>query len=70
MGCADDPEALMGGVRNIRNVTECPRQMQNAKRAAMWRKLFPDQFDKNGDILPGGLAHIMENWPKGVPWIG
>jgi hypothetical protein len=69
MGCADDPVALAGGPRTIRNVTECPRQMHQARRAALWRKLFPAQFDGHGNIVPGGLAHILANWPAGVEWL-
>lgn len=69
MGCADDAAGLMGEARTIRNVTECPRQMRDARRAALWRKLFPEQFDTTGAILPGGLVHILEHWPTDVEWI-
>lgn len=62
------PIEMSEGIR-IRVVTDCPYQMGKAKREATWRKLFPNQFDETGKIKPGGLAHIMTNWPKDQPWL-
>ena len=65
--CAYDPN--MGtddDRRTITDVTQCQYQMKRARRAAEWRKNFPDQFDADGKIKPGGLAYILERLPNGT----
>lgn len=46
-----------------KSVTDCTFQMQRGFQRAAWRKRFPHCFDENGNIKPGGLAHILENTP-------
>ena len=42
-----------------RQVTDCPHQMTQARRAAVWRKVCPDSFDANGQMLTGQLGHVV-----------
>ena len=52
--CPEEPERKSG---------ICAFQRKRAEQRASWRKQFPEQFDTNGNILPGGLAHILERLP-------
>jgi len=50
-GCPNDLERKDG---------ICPEQIERARREAAWRRDYPEAFDGNGVILPGGLVHILE----------
>lgn len=65
-GCPQDEAWHEGRPPQIRNVTECAYQMGKARQQAEWRKQFPDQFDENGKIKPGGLVHILTHLPPGT----
>lgn len=51
----------------IRNVSECPSQMARARQAAERRRLCPDAFDVNGNILPGQIARVLQAYAKAHP---
>jgi len=38
----------------------CQRVLRNARTAALWRKLCPDAFDENGNMLPGQIVRVIE----------
>jgi hypothetical protein len=52
----DPPEECPYGATTV---TNCTYQMEEAKRQAHWRKICPEAFDANGNIIKGGLTMVM-----------
>ena len=65
--CPDDSSWHDGGAVTIRNVSECPSQMARAWQAAERRRLCPNAFDANGNILPGQIARVLQAYVKAHP---
>lgn len=59
-----DPEPPSECPYGATEVSNCSHQINEAKRAAAWRPLCPEAFDKNGDIRPGGLAMVMAKYAE------
>lgn len=58
-GCPQVPTAT--------RVEECWYQMGKARQRAEFRKLVPDAFDQNGNMLPHQLGRVLEAWGKANP---
>lgn len=65
--CAADQSWHAGGPVTIKSVTECPPQMARARQAAERRRLCPDAFDANGNMLPGQLARVLQAYAEAHP---
>lgn len=65
--CPDDRSWHDGGPVTIANVTECPSQMARARQTAERRRLCPDAFDMNGNMLPGQLARVLQAYALAHP---
>lgn len=59
-GCPYDEVWHKGGLPSIFSVTECSHQMRKAARAAKWRRVCPEAFDANGNIIEGGIGMVLE----------
>lgn len=52
-GCPEEPDLRPGyGI--------CSFKLEEAKRAALWRKIAPECFDERGNILPDGLEGVLK----------
>lgn len=59
-GCPEDMRSWgEGGPPQVRNVTECAYQMRKAAQRAEWRRVLPDAFDRDGNMLPGRLPDVL-----------
>lgn len=56
--CPHDPE-WPDGPQSIRSVADCPFQRKRAEQRALWRKVAPDCFDQNGNMLPDRLGEVL-----------
>ena len=57
--CPNDPAWPRRSLRGI-----CEEQMERAQRMAAMRRLTPDAFDPDGNMLPGWGARAWLAWMK------
>lgn len=43
---------------HVRNITECPLQMYQARRRALWLRVCPEAFDAAGNLRPGQFGTV------------
>jgi hypothetical protein len=55
-----------GGPITIKSVAECSLQRRKAEQAALFRKVAPECFDANGNMLPGKLYDVLMKLPEGT----
>ena len=60
--CPDDPAWPERSMNSI-----CERQLRVARQAAERRRLVPDAFDENGNILPGQIGRVLQIWQAAHP---
>lgn len=53
-------EAVDAARARVRSITDCPHQMARARQQARWRRLAPECFDANGNMLPGKIGEVLE----------
>ena len=51
-GCPEGP--------HVRTVTECRTQRARAEQQALFRRVAPECFDADGNMLPGRLGKVLE----------
>lgn len=60
IGCPNEPNLKPGR-------GPCAFQIHDAQRAALWRRVAPEAFDDMGNILPGGLAMVLNKLVPAAP---
>lgn len=68
-GCAADKSWHNGGPITVTNVAECSYQRRKAEQAALFRRVAPECFDANGNMLPGKLYDVLMKLPEGTELI-
>lgn len=58
-GCPHDDHYFATGQRSVTNVAQCGHQRRRAERDARWRRLAPECFDANGNMLPGKIGEVL-----------